>query len=761
MRRPTARATQVVLAIAVALVTVVASAPAVLARAGAATDGASAVVLPQGRIGHAGRWMTDESGRVVVVHGVNMPTKLLPADPMSAGFGEDDATLLAASGLNAVRLTLERYAVAPRPGQFDDAYIDRFAATVSMLRRHGILSLIDFHQDEFGPVFFDNGYPDWMTMTDGLPNAYQVGYPLQYFLNPALNRAFDHLWANDIGPSGRPLWDDDADILARAASRLAGTDGLLGYEIMNEPWPGSIYPTCTQPAGCPLFDQGPYSDYHKRMIGAVRAADRNNLIWYEPVTTFNQGVPTYVVPPKDPNLGFAFHDYPLCNVVGEGADALDAPAPAAAPCTTSITMDNAEAHAQATGSALLETEFGATMDTSRLLPALAEFDQSMMPWMSWSYTRYITAYENDGKTLKPAVDPNVNHDMLATLARPYPQLVAGTPIGWSFDPKTRHFLFQYKRARADNKGSFGAGAETVISVPALQYPAGYDAVVTGGNVVSKPNAPILRVRAGAGAGPIAVRLTPSGGSLLANSACALNPGAGGLALTQSIDGSYPGQLAVCVDGTGVADGTVRAGIGEANAGSVIFDGRPGNPGLLAGFIGTDRRDTLTLVGCDHGDYDPNAPNEYSPSSTPYFNNAMASLGKPTYTAPDGPIGPTSPCSPQPYDPGPSGPCGGYQDPSRPPPGATYPAGSPLVVYTSGDGAPDPNRYGYAGVAGDFGGNDGASGYIQLTYGPEAMGDLATGGNSKGGGGTVAVGNDGREEGDRFTPPGLPVTVCQN
>lgn len=442
-----------------------------------------------------------------------MPSKSLPAYPAALDFGEDDADLLAESGFNAVRLTVERYALEPRPGQFDGSYVARFADTVALLARHGIMSLIDFHQDEYGPVFYDNGFPEWMTMTDGLPNVYQVGFPLQYFVNPALNRAFDHFWANDVGPSGRHLWDDDADMLAYVAERLAGRPGLLGFEIMNEPWPGSRWPTCINPLGCPDFDRGPYSAYHARAIASVRAAAPRSLIWYEPVVTFNQGVPTAVVPPGDSGLGFSFHDYPLCGEAsgefGERLPLSRAGALAGAvPCTTRQVMDNARAHSAKTHSALLLTEFGATMDTARLGAQLAEYDAAMMPWMFWSYTRYITRYNADETALLPATGDNVNGEILDVLARPYPQLVAGTPQEWSFDPSTRRFSFSYTRQRADGHGAFGPGAETVVSVPSRQYSDGYTVEVSGAKVISAPNAPLLRVRARPGDGPITVTITP-------------------------------------------------------------------------------------------------------------------------------------------------------------------------------------------------------------------------------------------------------------
>jgi len=462
-----------------------------------------------GSIGHAGRWLVDGAGRVLVLHGVNLSTKWGASYPASIGFGEDDAALLAGAGMNVVRLTVERYAVAPTPNQFNDAYIDRFVDTVRMLASHGILSLIDFHQDEWGPVFYDNGFPEWMTMTDGLPNLYQVGFPFQYFANPAVIRAFDHFWNNDVGPSGRRLQDDDARILSHVASRLAGLPGVLGYEVINEPWPGSQYPTCVVPLiGCPLFDAGPFSQYYGRVIPAISAADPGRLVFYEPLTIFNEGVPTSVRPPKARNLGFAFHDYPLC---GSSEDVGLPPVPGMPPLPCSafdeVVMQNAEQHGARTGSALLVTEFGNTSDVRRLNEQLDVLDAHTMPWMFWSYNHFVVPEGTNG-TLAPATAGNVAEPTLDALARPYPQLVSGTPVGWRFDAATRTFSLTYTTDRAGRRGRFTAGAATTIATPARIYPDGYRAVVRGGHVVSPPNDPVLRVASNRGARRVSVTVVP-------------------------------------------------------------------------------------------------------------------------------------------------------------------------------------------------------------------------------------------------------------
>jgi endoglycosylceramidase len=392
--------------------------------------------------------------------------------------------------------------VEPVPGQFDDAYLAHIAETVNILAGHGILSLIDFHQDEYGPVFHDNGYPAWMTMTDGLSNAYQVGFPFQYLANPALERAFDHLWANSIGSDGKPLQTDDAAILAHVARALNGLPGLLGYEILNEPWPGSSYPTCIEPiVGCPLFDTGPLSAYYDRMIGALRGADHSHLIWYEPLVLFNYGIPTHVVPPADRELGFAFHDYSLCS---------GTPLPPHCGTEDSLVLSNAVSYSKSAGVGLLETEFGATTNPVPLTQQVNQYDKSMVPWLFWSYAEIDPT--GPGDTFGPPAAAKVNHAVLAALVRPYPQVVSGTPIAWSFDPTTKAFTFQYSPARADKSGTFPAGSETDVFVPAIQYPHGYRVTVTGGTVTSAPGAPVVRIGGLGDAGVVSVAIGPVAGA---------------------------------------------------------------------------------------------------------------------------------------------------------------------------------------------------------------------------------------------------------
>src|SRR5262249_26369766 len=147
--------------------------------------------------------------------------------------------------------------------------------------------------------------------------------------------------------------------------------------------------------------------------------------------------------PADRELGFAFHDYGLCSATADRG----LPVVAGNLCAEedALVIKNALAHVRATGHALLETEFGALNELPVVARQLAQYDAAMIPWMWWSYTGYVVPTDGNG-VLGPASAPNI--PMLATLARPYPQLIAGTPRAWSYAPAAHVLSLTYAVARA-------------------------------------------------------------------------------------------------------------------------------------------------------------------------------------------------------------------------------------------------------------------------------------------------------------------------
>jgi endoglycosylceramidase len=442
---------------------------------------------------HAGRFITDAAGRVVVLHGVNMVYKRPPYYPQAAGFSSDDAAFLARNGLNIVRVGVIWKAVEPRSGVYDDAYLSHIAATVRILAQHGIYSLLDFHQDMYNERFQGEGAPDWAVKDDGLPALPQFGFPDNYELMPALQVAFDNFWSNADG-----LENHYAAAWAHVASRFRGVHGVLGYELFNEPFPGTPYLTCALPVGCPAFD-GKLTAFNRLVSHAIRAVDRRTLIFYEPNVLFDFGFTTDVGALDHPEAGFAFHDY--CFTFS----------PTGCPSETTG-FQHALAHVKSTREALLLTEFGSTTAVADLSGMVSAADRDMVSWTEWAYCpcNDPTGSTPDPFVVDPAKPPtgsNVGQLALHILVEPYPQLIAGTPLSWGFDRSADRFTLQYSTARADGHGRFREGAISEVFIPRRLYTHGYTAHLKGGSVMSRPGAQMLLIAQRRGAKVINVTVS--------------------------------------------------------------------------------------------------------------------------------------------------------------------------------------------------------------------------------------------------------------
>jgi endoglycosylceramidase len=477
---------------------------------------AHAAAAPTAPLSQQGRWVTDAHGRAVVLHGVNMVYKRRPYHPAAIGFDAQDASFLRREGFNNVRLGLIYAGVEPSPGSYDDAYLGQIARSVRALSRQRVFTMLDFHQDLYNERFQGEGWPDWAVQDDGLPAEPKAGFPANYTIMPALNRAFDHFWANDPGPGGVGLQDRYAAAWRHVAERFRGERHLLGYDLLNEPWPGTGWQACANPAGCPVFDGGPLTNFSRRVAGRIREVDRRNLVWYEPNVIYNNGPETHHGD-IGPRSGFSFHVYCLAEGQTPGRSPIDPAQAAACETVEELPFENAEKQSQRTGDTMLLTEFGATDDLGQIERMVERSDANMVGWQYWHYCQCQDPTTTGGPTQAVVVDPrlppsgdNVKPEKLAVLARPYPEAVAGTPRGWDFDPDTRRFDLSYSTARVTG-GRFRFRADTQVFVGRRHYGGGYDVRVQGGQAISAANAARLRVRTCVGRSSVRVVVTPGRG----------------------------------------------------------------------------------------------------------------------------------------------------------------------------------------------------------------------------------------------------------
>ena len=406
--------------------------PSTMSRAGTQAQPLAAESLP-GPIGHHGRWVTDADGRVLLLHGVNFVAKVDGETPAEMGFGDDDAEFLADNGFDVVRLGLTAGSIMPSPGVIDTAYLASFRQTIDTITDHGLLVLVDLHQDGWGPSLGSDGFPEWMTITHGAENTH-TDFPLYYITNPAIQAAFDSFWGNEPGPESIGIQDRVGTMMAALADSVADNPGVLGYDLINEPWPGTVWQDClTGAQGCPEQDKA-LDAYNARMAQAIRTQDSTRLLLGEPYVLFNFGLaPTNItLPSNDPASGMSYHLYTTD------------------PALEPAVQDFAVQWADDTCGALMNTEFdGATatapIDVAAIDRRVNEIDRSLIPWIWWAYNGGIA-----GDMSQPVGATPINEPVVNTLVRPHPRAVAGTPLASHLrprDPGAAVHLFDHPRRR--------------------------------------------------------------------------------------------------------------------------------------------------------------------------------------------------------------------------------------------------------------------------------------------------------------------------
>lgn len=413
-----------------------------------------------------GRWFRDATNRIVILQGVFSVEK--PVSPAADGFAanyDNYAEDLRTLGMNSVRLAYHWSGLEGTRGQYDMVYLERIRRVVNKLEAAGIFTLIDSHQDMFGPKYGErgNGFPDWAAIDYGVPMLGDLGFPGNYF-QPPVSLAFDNLWLNTDG-----ILDAYAAQLSFVASQFTDYDYLLGYDLMNEPWAGTQYPACFNLTGCPQFDWLFLQPAMDSFARAVRAQDSNAIVFYEPQFTFDSGAKTWLnAPPEDVRpAGFSFHDLCVARALRQVVDQpmlgtlLES---ACDPFHTQVYINAFEASLRMNVTPFMTEVLASNeRDTAGLECLLERAEDNKMSWNVGQY-------------------PAANNNNTVVLARVFPRAVAGTPERYHFDPRSGVFEMRYS-------ADMTITTPTLIAVPvSVHYPAGYTVEVSGGRVLSQANA---------------------------------------------------------------------------------------------------------------------------------------------------------------------------------------------------------------------------------------------------------------------------------
>lgn len=194
-----------------------------------------------------GMVLRDQEGRQRLFNGLCLIDKGRP-NPEGPGYlfipenwPEDLLTRLAENGINLIRLGMIWAGLEPEPGEYDERYIQYIEEKLDEAAELGIAVVLDMHQDLYAQRFSD-GAPDWAVLTEH-DFAETELWSDAYITSQAVQGSWDAFWRNDTAPaSGKGLQDHYTELWAHLAARFKDHPAIFGYDLMNEPAPGSEMP---------------------------------------------------------------------------------------------------------------------------------------------------------------------------------------------------------------------------------------------------------------------------------------------------------------------------------------------------------------------------------------------------------------------------------------------------------------------------------------------------------------------------------------
>lgn len=173
---------------------------------------------------------------------MNIDDKGIDSEVFRYNLDEEFFKKYKAHGFDIIRLAVTWQNLEPEMGKYNETYLESLDSIFALAEKYGVYILLDMHQDIYsgnGGKSVGDGAPEWAVITDGAkPRMPIFVWADGYFFGRWVHNSFDNFW-NNTPVAGRGLQDRYCDLWKMLAARYGNSPALFGYDLMNEPFPGS------------------------------------------------------------------------------------------------------------------------------------------------------------------------------------------------------------------------------------------------------------------------------------------------------------------------------------------------------------------------------------------------------------------------------------------------------------------------------------------------------------------------------------------